>query len=364
VRVLYFSRDYSPHDHRFLSAIVDGGHSVCYLRLQDNVRTTENRPVPDPVEQVAWRGAADGLKWHAVPRLVSEFRGVVKRVQPDLIHAGPIQDCALLTALSGARPLLSMSWGFDLMQDAHRNPWMAWATRHALRNSTYFTSDAQVTRDRAINYGVDPERTCVIPWGVDLTHFTPEGRAADPSGPFTILCNRAWEPRYGVDVLARAFVRIARQTEAVSLILLGGGSQAELIRGILSDGGVGDRVRFGGQVPQVELPHWYHMADLYVSPSHVDGASVSLMEALACGLPALVSDIPGNAEWVQDGANGWLFPDGDADALASALLTAKAKQATFAGIGRAARATAEERADWRRNAAQLMQVYEVVRRLI
>ena len=82
------------------------------------------------------------------------------------------------------------------------------------------------------------------------------------------------------------------------------------------NGGVLDRVQFGGQVSQRDLPRWYHKADLYISPSHIDGSSVSLMEALACGLPALVSDIPANREWVSEGVNGWLFPDGNADILA------------------------------------------------
>ena len=61
----------------------------------------------------------------------------------------------------------------------------------------------------------------------------------------------------------------------------------------------------------------YRAADLYLSASHSDGSSVSLMEALGCGLPVLVSDIPGNREWVTDGEQGWLFPDGD-DAAAVA----------------------------------------------
>ncbi len=87
-------------------------------------------------------------------------------------------------------------------------------------------------------------------------------------------------------------------------------------------GGVDEYVTFGGQISQTDLPRWYHMADLYISPSHVDGSSVSLMEALACGLPCLVSDIPANKEWVFENENGWLFRDGDADHLAEKILAA------------------------------------------
>jgi L-malate glycosyltransferase len=117
-------------------------------------------------------------------------------------------------------------------------------------------------------------------------------------------------------------------------------------------------VQFGGQVSQRDLPRWYHMADLYISPSHVDGSSVSLMEAMACGLPALVSDIPANKEWVSEGVNGWLFPDGNADILAEKFLTVIAQRRKLTQIGRAARRSAEERADWKKNFAKLLEAYE------
>jgi glycosyltransferase involved in cell wall biosynthesis len=359
VRVIYFSRDYGPHDYRFLAALAGTDDEVYYLRLTRGPRQTEDRPVPSKVEQISWEGGQGPFHWQDLPRLIRGLRRVIKQVQPDLIHAGPIQDVGLLAALSGFRPLLIMSWGFDLMQDADRNAWYRWATRYVLRKATFFTSDAEVTRQKALAFGMNPTHTVVFPWGVDLKHFSPRPGRRSRKEAFTILCNRSWEPRYGVDVLARAFVQVAQRRPDVRLILLGGGSQGESIRRILSDGGVMERVVFGGQISQAELPPYYHQADLFVSPSHIDGSSVSLMEALACGIPALVSDIPANREWVSDGLNGWLFPDGDALDLAAKILTAFAERRNFDKIGRAARATAEERADWRKNSAKLLQAYEM-----
>ena len=146
-------------------------------------------------------------------------------------------------------------------------------------------------------------------------------------------------------------------------MLVGGGSQGARLRQILLSGGVLDRVIFGGQISQSDLPRWYHRADVYISPSHVDGSSVSLMEALASGLPCLVSDIPGNREWVIEGENGWLFPDGDVDALAVKLLQVYDQRDALPEIGRAARSVAEERADWTKNSAKLMQAYQRVLQL-
>jgi glycosyltransferase involved in cell wall biosynthesis len=260
-----------------------------------------------------------------------------------------------------------MSWGFDLMGDVHKNGWMKRITHYVLRNSTFFTSDAMVTHDKAVAYGMNPDRTVIFPWGVDLDRYTPKNwqteqqqneTTAKQDNAFTLFCSRAWEPLYRVDVLAQAFVRVAQSRPELSLMLLGSGSQGARIRQILHKGGTLNRVTFGGQISQNALPGWYHWADVYISPSPVDGSSVSLMEALASGLPCLVTDIPGNREWVTEGENGWLFPSGDVDVLAAKIVQALDQRQSLPKIGSTARTVAEERADWKKNSAKLMQAYQ------
>ena len=172
-----------------------------------------------------------------------------------------------------------------------------------------------------------------------------------------LMHTRSWEPVYGVDVLAKAFVQASRQIPELRLFLLGNGSLAPEIRSLLMP--VNDRVQFSGQVPQEKLPEYYRAADLYISASHSDGSSVSLMEALATGLPALVSDIPGNREWIAGSGAGWLFPDGDADALAQGILDAHRQREQLAEMGKQARQLAESRADWDKNFEKLVLAYDV-----
>ena len=361
MKVIYFSYDYCAHDHRFLSALAETEHEIYYVRLQRGPRQTEDRPVPENIHIVQWAGGQKPFDGRDLPKLAFDFRRLIRKIKPDLIHAGPIQTCAFIAALSGFRPILTISWGFDLMDDVHKSRRMERITRYVLRRSACFTSDAQVTRDKAVAYGMDPDRTVVFPWGVNLEHFSPKEtvvRHAKRSS-VVLFCNRSWEPRYGVDVLAEAFVTVARQRSDVELLLLSDGSQSVRIRQILERGGVMNRVTFAGQIPQRNLPRFYHMADLFISPSHVDGSSVSLMEALACGLPCLVSDIPANKEWVVEGENGWLFPDGDAGALAAKIIQLVEQRAEFVKVGHVARAVAEERADWMKNIGQLMHAYDL-----
>lgn len=357
MKIIYFSLDYCPHDHRFLSALSQTEHKVFYVRLQRGPRQTEDRAVPENIEQVLWEGGQDIFRWQDLPKYILGLRRIIKQIKPDLIHAGPIQTCAFIAVLSGFRPILTMSWGFDLMRDVERNRWWEGVTRYTLKRSSYFTSDAIVTREKAIQYGMNPEKTVVFPWGVDLEHFKPDPAHNFSAETFTLFCNRSWEPNYGVDVLARAFVTVARQREDVSLVLLGGGSQGAAIRKILI-GGVEERVSFPGHINNADLPRYYQMADLYISASHVDGSSVSLMEGLACGLPCLVSDIPANKEWVREGYNGWLFKDGDHNQLAEKIMQAVQERDELPEIGKNARASAQEKANWPRNVQILLGAYQ------
>ncbi|HVN56305.1 MAG TPA: glycosyltransferase family 4 protein [Anaerolineaceae bacterium] len=372
MRILYFTRDYTPHDHRFLSALAKTGESITALRLERRGFQREDRPLPVEVEQVLWRGGQKPARLSDGPALWWDLKRVIRAVRPDVIHAGPIQSASFLTALAGFRPLVSMSWGSDLLRDADSSAGMRFATQFTLNRTAALVGDCAAVREKAASFGFPRERTVLFPWGVDLKQFS-RGDGANRlrarlgwEKQFVLLCSRAWEPIYGVDVAARAFVLAARENPELRLILLGNGSQAGKIRQILAE--AQEMVYFGGQVSQTELPEVYRAADLYVSASHSDGSSVSLLEAMACGLPALVSDIPGNCEWVREGQNGWLFADGAVEELAKCMLAASRGSHAERGnqelkeMGAAARRTAEERADWERNFPRLLEAYEMARR--
>jgi L-malate glycosyltransferase len=376
VRVLYFTRDYTPHDHRFLTSLSESGQEVYSLRLERAGRQLEDRSLPPGVHQLNWSGGQKPFQWRDLPRLLTELRQILRQVKPDIFHAGPIQTVAFLAALSGYRPLVTMSWGSDLLKDADRSDLYRWITRYVLRQSTVLVGDCDAVREKAAYFGFPRERSFIFPWGIDLARFRPASFGEPEESPpgakdlrsrlqwqnqFVILSLRSWEPIYGVDVMLRGFALAARQAPELRLLMLGGGSQAAMVHQIIQQNDLGERVYLGGQVNQNELPLMYQAADLYLSASHSDGSSVSLMEALGSGLPVLLSDIPTNREWIIEGEHGWLFPDGNEQALAAGLMKllecAQGQPEQFQAMGRAARALAEQRADWQKNFQVLLQGY-------
>jgi len=358
MRVLYFSRDYTAHDYRFLAAMTENGIQPFYLRLERRGEPKEDRILPVGVTPVQWEGGHKAFDYQDHRRLLSSLKSVIKSIKPDILHAGPLQTSAWLAAQTRFHPLVSMSWGYDLLLDAESSKQMQRLTEFTLGNTDVLVGDCDAVRQKAISLGFAPDRIVTFPWGVDLTHFSPEDSVnalrerAGWQDEFVILHTRSWEPLYGVDIFARAFVQAALQHPDLRLFLLGNGSMAAEIRKILLP--VMHQVQFVGQVSQEKLPAYYRAADLYVSASHSDGSSVSLMEALACGLPVLASDIPGNREWLASTQAGKLFPDGDGAALTAGILQIIDQPKELENMSQQARQLAEERANWAENFKRLL----------
>lgn len=372
---MYFSQDYTPHDHRFLAALAGTEHRVSYLRLKD--RGLETRPIPAGVKPIDWPLGGIQIQLNQYgnaqvrpdenARVADAVRSVIEPLEPDLVHAGPIQSAAYFASEAGARPLLAMSWGSDLLYGARQNGWGREVAVQTLSRSDALACDCMAVRQAAIELGMAPERIVVFPWGVDLMHFTPGSaprlrRKLGWQDHFVLLSTRAWEPLLGIDHLVTGFIQAASRLPELRLLMLGSGSLEPEIRGMIKASGVGDRVHFAGQIGHADLPSYYRAADLYLSASHSDGSSISLLEAMACGVPSLVSDIPGNREWVAPDRNGWLFRDGDVAELAEQLETIVGHREDLKAFGREARRIAEQRADWSVNFGRLLEAYELALR--
>ena len=105
------------------------------------------------------------------------------------------------------------------------------------------------------------------------------------------------------------------------------------------------------------MPEYLSCADIYVSSSFSDGTSVALIEAMACALPVVVTDIPSNHEWVSDSKNGYFVPTGDSKALAERIVYLFRNDDIRRKMGEANMKITCNRADWDKNYNKLEQIY-------
>jgi L-malate glycosyltransferase len=363
VRVLYLTRGYTAHDHRFLAKLAQSGNEIGYVRLEPKAGADDPHPLPNGITPLCLEEPPRPVTWWDYLRLRRRLRTLLDEFAPDVVHAGPVQRGGLLAAWAGFTPLVTMSWGSDILLDARGGPGRL-AARFTLARTSAFVCDCQAVRAAGIALGAPADRVVVFPWGVDLQRFSPgDGSALRRrlgwQGAFVLLSTRAWERLYGLETLVEGFLAAARRDEALRLLILSGGSLEPRVRARVAEAGMEDRVHFAGTVALEDLPACYRAADLYVSASRSDGSSVSLLEAMACGLPALVSDIAGNREWVTPEENGWWFRTGDAGSLAETILAARGAQASLPERGRCGRAIVEARADWDRNFPRLLEAYRM-----
>ena len=109
-------------------------------------------------------------------------------------------------------------------------------------------------------------------------------------------------------------------------------------------------------MPESELPSVLSEFDLFVSTSPVDGSSISMLQAMATGLPCVVPDIESNREWIQDGLTGFLFEAGNATDLAKVLEELSERPDIVKSVVESAREVVEKKADWGKGGQKLLRV--------
>jgi L-malate glycosyltransferase len=340
MRILYFTHGWTAHDRRLLAAAAAGGHEVVLSRHENSGGPLPAGTLPFGVREEWGRG---------------DLRAVINRIQPDVLHAGPVPTCGYTAALSGFHPLVVMSWGSDLLLEAASDVQLRRQSRMTLEASDLFLCDCREVADAAAALaGGVVERTTVFPWGIDLPRFTPADRASKLRSRLgwqdatVVISTRSWEPVYRIDVVIEAFAAARRHVPGLRLILAGSGSLPVEVP---------EDVFLAGRLSEEELPEYYRAADIYLSCAACDGTSISLLEAMASNLPVIVTDRASNREWISPEKNGWLR--GTVDDFGSSLVeAAELGPAERAAIGSANRAVVEARADWRVHSRTLLEVYE------
>jgi glycosyltransferase involved in cell wall biosynthesis len=261
--------------------------------------------------------------------------------------------------------MLLMSWGSDILLEAERNSVRRWLTRFTIRRAAAVACDCRAVRDKIIELAAYPaENIVTFPWGVDLERFRPAParvKLRDKLGWHNnkvVIYTRSLEPVYGIDVFLEAMKTVIGTVPDTRVFILGDGSLENEVKTFITRHNLGHAIHLAGRAPHETLPDYFNEADLYVSSSYSDGSSVSLLEAMACRLPVVVTDLPSNREWVTPGVNGWLVPAGDAGALSSAVLEALQQEDKARAMAGNNLALAREKADWNKNFAVLLGAYE------
>ncbi len=302
-------------------------HSIVCLDTATNFRARVAADVP--VHCLGESTSGPLGRHRALWRLIRELR-------PDIVHTRNLATIDLYPVVlaAGVRRLVHSEHGVDLLEiDGSPLKYRLIRRLGSLVTPAYIALSRDLKDWLVRRNGIPARKVSVIVNGVDTERFRPP---ADPAA------RRARRDALGLDDpevvaigslgrleavkdhenLAAAYVAlVARRPDlrARTVLVLGGdGSRRAAIEAVMHQAGLRDRLRLPGYI--ADSPAFYQALDLFVLPSRTEGTSNTILEAMACGLPVVATDVGESARLVADGETGAIVPPRDPEGLAAGLI--------------------------------------------
>ena len=270
---------------------------------------------------------------------------------PDLVHlhyAGGM--LGTMATLVGNYPLAVTVMGGDVLHEQHGEALSGLerrATRRILERADVLFSKSDALRDAIDAFGGAHGPVVTVRWGIDPDVYKPDAasargwreRLALDAASRVILSPRILRPLYNIDRIVEAMPEVKRDQPTAILLITeyrADDSYRKALREQVRNRGLGDCVRFIGSASPREMRGLYTLADLVVSVPRSDGLPQSLFEAMACGTPVVLGNLPAYREVVTEGESA-LFSEPNAGSLSAAMLQILGDRSLAERLGRQAR---------------------------
>lgn len=341
------------HTQRWAEALAARGLQI--VLATQHVDAAWKVPAGVRVAELPYAGAAGYF------RNVPALRRLLAAERPALLNAHYASGYGTTAALADFHPWLMSVWGSDVYDFPNEGRFKGWWLRRNL-----LAADAIASTSRAMARQVQrliPHcgEVAVTPFGIDVGRFAPQPQVHVGVVIGTV---KTLAPKYGIDVLLRAFALLAAADEGprLSLVIVGGGPQREELEALAATLGIAAQVLFVGAVPHAEVPQWLNRFDVYVAVSRLDSESfgVAVLEASACAVPVVVSDAGGLPEVVTHGETGFVVPRQNPGALAESLRLLIARPHLRQSMGRAGRDRVLRYYEWQQSVDRMVACFTTV----
>lgn len=260
---------------------------------------------------------------------------VVKREKPDLVNVHwilPNGIMALIVFWLTRVPFVVTIPGTDAYL-AYKNKIFGWVSKLVAQNSIGITSNSTLNLNRILKLDVRDKPTMVLAYPADVSMFKPIKRGLDKyrkklslkRDNLVILAVGRLAYKKGFDYLIKAVALVAKRLPFVRLIIGGDGDLRGEWEQLAKKLQIQDKVLFVGNINRDDIVYYYNLSDVFVAPSiidrtgNVDGGPVVSLESMACGKPQILTNVLGMADVIKEGVNGYVVPQKDESALASAI---------------------------------------------
>ena len=282
---------------------------------------------------------------------------IIKKEKPDIVHAHYASSYGLLGALSGFHPLIVSVWGSDVYDFPKQSFFFKKIIKYVLSKADKILSTSYVMAKETSKY--TDKHIEITPFGVDISHFC-KIPSVQPDGVTFVIGNvKTLSPKYGIDILIKAFKEVLQNNPEKNIILkiVGDGPNRKEYEQLTTDLGISDKVYFIGKIPNEQLPDYYNSFSVSVSVSDSESFGVVAVEAMACECPVITSDADGFTEVVENGVTGYIVPKRDVQATARAIQKFIDDPGLREKMGKAGRYRVIQLFDWKENVETMIKNY-------
>lgn len=261
------------------------------------------------------------------------IRKLAEQIRPDVVNVHYATSYGAALALSGMKGYILSVWGSDVYDFPKKTPLHRALLKFSLKKAAHLFSTSRAMAEEAGRYTDKPFD--ITPFGVDMRLFQPgkRTRRAD-DGSFVIGTVKSLSDKYGIRYILEAAAEIRRGGEIpLRLRIAGKGPREQEYRRLADQLGIGDITDWLGFISQQQAAEEWANMDAAIIPSNQESFGVSAVEAQACGVPVIISDIPGLMEATKPGETSIVVPRGDAHAIAEALRSLYAHPDKRIGMG-------------------------------
>lgn len=292
----------------------------------------------------------------AYVKYVSVLKKIIKQFKPDILHAHYATSYGLVGALANFHPYVISSWGSDVMKFPNKNFVAKSILKYNFKKADLLCATSFTIQDY-INQVIKTPVT-VIPFGIDIEEFSPKKvESLFNESDFVLASIKPLESLYNINILIKAFAKLLPKYNNLKLLIIGEGSEQIALNQLCKELGIFEKVIFTGRVPFKEISRYYNMTDVLVNISEYESFGVSVVEAMACGTPVVVTNVGGLKEVVKDDSVGLKVNIGDVDDTANAIEKLITDKNIYEQIAVNARKYAIERYNWQDNLKQMINEY-------
>jgi glycosyltransferase involved in cell wall biosynthesis len=303
---------------------------------KENLKTSE-------IDGVKYNFLWPSINWHRYKApwtmpFVMNLGRKLKKKEFDVLHSFEFMAYSYLHQTK-RKPVLVQPFAFepfrdqrtlDMMEKSIVNKlYMEYLVRkpamYCLRNAEMVALEGEFQNHIVKEMGLAPEKTSVIPVGIDIQlireNINAKGITRKELGlgenDFIFLSVNRLDASKGYDYMIKAFALAKKELPDAKMVIVGGGPEEEKLKALISELGIKDSVIMVKNVPEDTIYAYYNNADAYVSPTLQDDFMMSILEGMSCGLPVVST---GQDFLVKEGVNGYVVPKRNPEAMAKRMI--------------------------------------------